>query len=119
MCPRCKSRLWNVPRQRPVALGNGLGFEEILQPHREELLRVAHHHGAAALWVFGSVARRGAGPDSDVDIMVRWSRRVSLLDKALLNVELERLLRRKVDLVNEGSLHWAIEPKVEAERVPI
>lgn len=119
MCPRCKSRLWNVPKQRPAAAGNGLGFEEILKPHRGELLRVAQKNGAAALWVFGSVARREARPDSDVDIMVRWSRPVSLLDKAHLNVELERLLGRKVDLVNEGGLHWAIEPRVEAERVPI
>ena len=119
VCPRCKSRLWNVPRRRTDTPGNGLGFEEILKPYRLAVLRVAKKNGAAALWVFGSVARRDARPDSDVDIMVRWKRPVSLLDKAHLNVELEHLLGRKVDLVNEGGLHWFIEPKAEAERVPI
>jgi uncharacterized protein len=96
-------------------LGNGLGIEEILAPNRVEILRVAKKNGAAALYVFGSVRRREAGPDSDVDLLVKWRRPVSLLTHVHLAGELERILGRKVDLANWGGLHWAIEPKVERE----
>jgi len=119
VCPRCKSRRWRVPKIRPIALGTGLGIDEILGPHRAEILRLGRTYGARRLWVFGSVRRHQATKTSDVDLMVQWERPVSLLVKAELNADLESILGRKVDLVNEGGLHWAIEPQVEAERVPL
>lgn len=119
VCPRCKSRIFDQPKLRPVILGGGLGIEEILHPHRDAVLRAAKKHGAAQLWVFGSVRRREAGPSSDVDLLVRWSRPHSLLDRAALGQEIEQLLGRRVDIVNEGGLHWAIEPQVRSEMVPL
>jgi uncharacterized protein len=119
VCPRCKSRLWRVPRIRPPELGDAQGIDEILGPHRAEIHRVAREFAVRQLWVFGSVRRREATKDSDVDLMVRWEKPVSLLDKAKLSVKLEAILGRRVDLVNEGGLHWAIEPQAEAERVPV
>lgn len=41
-----------------------------LRGKREEVLRVAARHGAGNVFVFGSVARREEGPDSDVDLLV-------------------------------------------------
>ena len=69
--------------------------------------------------VFGSVRRAEATPQSDVDLIVAWRRPVSLLHRAGLCADLERILGRNVDLVNEGGLHWAIEPQVMAEAVPL
>ena len=69
--------------------------------------------------VFGSVRRREATENSDIDLMVRWKKPVSLLVRATLSVELENLLGRRVDIVNEGGLHWAVAPQVEAEAVPL
>jgi uncharacterized protein len=119
VCPRCKSRLWRVPKIRPLRTGSGLGIEEVIRPHRAELLRLRRKYGAARLWVFGSVRRNEAGPESDVDLMVEWGRSVSFLAKAGLGLEIEKVLGRHVDLVNAGSLHWAIAPQVEAEKVEI
>jgi uncharacterized protein len=117
VCPRCKSRHWNQPKIRPVVLRDGLGIEEVVGPHRIEVVRLARQFGVSQLWVFGSVRRREATRTSDVDLMVRWAKPVSLLRKAELNVGLEEILGRRVDLVNEGALHWAIEPQAEAERI--
>jgi uncharacterized protein len=100
-------------------LGRGLGIEEILHPHREDILRAARKHGAAGVWVFGSVRRREATQASDVDLLVRWARPHSLLDRAELEQEIEELVGRPVEIVNEGGLHWAIEPQVESEKVPL
>jgi len=119
MCPRCKSRLWDVPKIRPVKLGKGLGIEEVLSSHRSEIRQIARRYGVKRIMVFGSVRRREATETSDVDLMVRWQKPVSLLDRAGLRLDIERALGRTVDLVNEGGIHWAIRPQIEAEAVPL
>ena len=119
ICPRCKSALWAVPKIRPFQLGSGLGIEEVLTPHLTEVRRLARRYGAREILVFGSVRRREATANSDVDLMVRWARPVSLLDRAGLQLGLERALGRTVDLVNRGGLHWAIAPQVESEAVAL
>lgn len=108
-----------MPELRPVRVGRGLGIEEILHPYRAEILRLVRAHGVDRIWVFGSVRRQEATSRSDVDLMVRWSRPHSLLDRAQLATALEELIGRRVELVNEGGLHWAIEPQVESEKVPL
>ena len=117
LCPRCKSRLWQVPRIRPLVLGHGQGIEEVLGPHRAELIRIGRRHGALRFRVFGSVRRKEAGARSDVDLLVSMRRSASLLDFAALHVELEALLGRSVDLIEEGRLPWDLAPQIEAEAV--
>ncbi|MGI0055594.1 MAG: nucleotidyltransferase family protein [Thermoplasmata archaeon] len=119
ICPRCKSRLWKVPKIRPVVLGNGAGIEEVLGPHRSEILWIARKYGVTRVRVFGSVRRREAGEKSDVDLIVTWSAPHSILDRAALTAQIERIVGRAVDVVNEGGLHWAIAPQVEAEAIPL
>lgn len=119
LCPRCKSRLWRVPRIRPLRLGSGLGTTEILGPHRSEILRLGREHGATGFRVFGSVRRREATATSDVDLLVRLRKSTSWLDFSSLHAELETLLGRTVDLIEEGQLPWALRPQVEAEAEPL
>jgi uncharacterized protein len=117
MCPKCKSRYFEVPAIRPVHLGRGLGIEEILQPHRDEIVRLAVKAGVEAIWVFGSVRRREASSASDVDFLVRWRRLPSLLDKADLILALEEELGRRVDVVTLGAIYWGLAPQIESEAV--
>ncbi len=119
MCPRCKSRLWNVPEQRPVRLGSGLGILEVLGPHRAKILALVSNYGAKRVRVFGSVRRREANDRSDVDLLVDGLPRASLLDHAHLETELRRILGRSVDVVEEDGLPWSIRPQVLAEAVPL
>ena len=55
-------------------------------------------------WIFGSFAREEDKPDSDIDIMVSYSKKASgtLLDYADVQHNLIQLLKRKIDLVEEG-----------------
>jgi uncharacterized protein len=119
MCPRCKSKLWNVPEIRPVQIGSGLGIPEILEPHRERILALVHRYGAKRVRVFGSVRRRTATSRSDVDLLVDGLPWASLLDLARLEIQLRALLGRGVDVVEEGSLPWSMRPQVLAEAVPL
>lgn len=64
-------------------------------------------------WVFGSFARNEQCDDSDVDLLVKFDRehaKVGLLKHASIIIDLERILNREVDLVEDGALlPWAEE----------
>lgn len=55
--------------------------------------------------VFGSHATGEAKKDSDVDLLVEFSRRKSLFDLVGLKLELEETLKKKVDLLTYRSIH--------------
>ncbi len=57
-------------------------------------------------WLFGSYSRGEETPNSDVDILVSFdkTRKISLFKYAHIICQLEELLKRKVDLVEEGTL---------------
>jgi len=81
-----------------------MGFDEFLKQKREEILRIAHGHGARNVRVFGSVARGEAKPGSDVDVLVEMKPGRSLLDIIAIKQDLEDLLGRKVDVVTEAAV---------------
>ena len=57
-------------------------------------------------WLFGSFARGEETPESDVDILVQFDhgRPIGLLHYAGMWREIEELIGRKVDLVEDGTL---------------
>lgn len=126
ICPRCKSRLWNVPppvRERAsMRTARGTQRRERLaelRGMRREILRIARARGVTRLRVFGSVARGEESTRSDVDLLVDMRPGHSLLDRAGLKVELEELLGSPVDVVTEGNLYAPIRPRVLAEAVDL
>jgi uncharacterized protein len=62
--------------------------------------------------VFGSYARNEDNPDSDIDILVRFSKRISLFDLGGIKYDLTELLNRPVDLVTENGLNEKIRPYI-------
>ena len=69
-----------------------------------ELREVCRRNDVAMLGVFGSVTRGEATKDSDVDLLVRFSRRKSLLDLVRIEREISTALGRHADLVTEGGV---------------
>ena len=119
ICPRCKSSLWRTPVVRAVRRGSGLGIDEILGPYRSEIRRMGRERGALGFRVFGSVGRREASASSDVDLLVTLHPSASWLDFSDLHAELERLLGRRVDLIEDGQLPESMASRVAAEAVPL
>lgn len=69
-------------------------------------------------WIFGSYARGEATPLSDVDLLVVYDdkARVSLLKHAAMICELEKILDRPVDIVEDGTLLPSVEKSVSRDK---
>ena len=91
------------------------------QPHqmRDAIYAVAAESGAGNVRVFGSVARGEERENSDVDFLVTLEPGRSLLDIARLEVRLERLLGRHVDVVTENSLRDCVRVTALSEAVSV
>ena len=91
----------------------------MLLPKRDRILALARQHKARRVRVFGSVARSAATPKSDIDFLVEFDDGASAYDQVELTLDLQELLRRKVDVVEEGGLHWLVKPQVLHEAVAL
>ncbi|MDY0018567.1 MAG: nucleotidyltransferase family protein [Anaerolineae bacterium] len=96
-----------------------MSIETLLDEKRAEILRIAAHHGATNVRIFGSVARGEAGPNSDVDFLIDLEPDRSLLDMGALLVELQDLLGCEVDIVTEASLYWLLRRRILKEARPL
>jgi len=92
-------------------------MEDLLRDKRDEILDIAARYGASNVRVFGSVARGEATVQSDVDFLVELERGRSLLDHAALMVDLEGLLRRRVDVATERGLKPGFREDILREAV--
>ena len=71
---------------------------------RETIVSILTRHDATWIAIFGSYARGSAGPASDIDILVRFTRKKSLFSLVRIEDELARALGVKVDLVTENAV---------------
>lgn len=69
------------------------------------------------VWLFGSFARGEETPLSDVDLLVQYDEDgISLLKHAAMICELEKLLNRSVDIVEDGTLRPRVRESVNQDR---
>ena len=83
------------------------------------IIKVLKDHGVKRASLFGSVVRGEAGERSDIDLLVEFEGRKSLLDLAGLKINLEALLNRKVDVLTYNSLHPLLKDRILSEEVAI
>jgi predicted nucleotidyltransferase len=94
-------------------------MDKLLRDKRDEILQIAASHGARDVRVFGSMARGEAGPDSDIDILVKLDPGRSLLDIVAIKQDLEDLIGCEVDVVTEASISPYIRAEVLREAVSL
>jgi len=70
----------------------------------EKIGQVLKNQGARKIAVFGSYIRGEGKPESDIDIIVEFSERKSLLELVRIERELSEDLGIKVDLLTEKSI---------------
>lgn len=69
-----------------------------------KLIDVCRRNDVSMVGIFGSMVRGEAKKNSDIDLIVRFSKRKSLLFMVRLERELAETLGRKVDLLTENSI---------------
>ena len=71
---------------------------QLLNKNRDKILVICDKYGAHNVRVFGSVARGSAREDSDIDLLVEMDKGRSLFDLLRCQMEVEELLKNKVDM---------------------
>jgi predicted nucleotidyltransferase len=92
-------------------------FLDLLKSNKAKILRIAEKYGASNIFVFGSVARKEATANSDIDLLIDLEPSRSLLDQIGFQQELEDLLGIPVDVVETTTLHEMIRDQVLRDAV--
>ena len=93
-------------------------FDQI-KDSRREILELAEKHGATRVRVFGSTVRGEATQTSDVDFLVDLAPDRTLLDLGAFLMDVQDLLRCRVDMTTENGLHAYIRGRILREAVPL
>jgi predicted nucleotidyltransferase len=92
---------------------------KIFSAKRKKIENYCKENGISYLGLFGSYARGDFKKDSDIDLLVRVKRNVTLLDLVRMERELAKILGKKVDLLTKASLSKYIRERVIKEAKPI
>lgn len=92
---------------------------EVLASQRDEVLAVLDEIGATNARVFGSIARGEDDEDSDVDLLVEMPKGIGLFRRVEIELDLEDLLERRVDLVSPAEVPARSRSRVLAEARPL
>lgn len=90
-----------------------------IRARRDEIIAVGKRYGASEFRIFGSVARGEAGPDSDLDLIVKFEPDRSLFDHGGLLMDLRDLLGIKVDIIDEDGMRPRFRQHVLKEALPL
>ena len=94
-------------------------MENNIEQIKEKIVPILKEHDVSRSALFGSVVRGEDTADSDVDILVEFSKEKSLLDLVGLQFALEDVLRKKVDVITYRSVHRLLKDIIFKEAVPI
>lgn len=109
-----------VSQQLRLAPGLVAVHPEILLEAAVPILEaLAAEHGYSRPCVFGSVARRQARPDSDIDLLVEAPAGTSSLDLLSFKQLVEHVLGREVDMVDAGGLKARLDDDIRRDAVPL
>ena len=91
--------------------------EALVEAAAPVLRRLAEESGYGRLAVFGSVARREARQDSDIDLLVEAPEGTSSFGFIRFQQLIERVLGREIDLVEYGGLKAKLDDDIRREAV--
>ena len=81
----------------------------------EKLVHILKKHGAKKIKIFGSYARGEQKEASDLDVIVEFEKRKSLLELVGIEQELEDHLGIKIDLLTEASISPYLMERIKKE----
>ncbi len=86
---------------------------------KRKILPILKRYGVKRVGLFGSFVRGEIRKDSDIDILVKIDKDISLLDFVGLKLEIEEALGKKVDLVEYDTIKPILKERILNEQVII
>lgn len=86
---------------------------------KRKILPILKRYGVTRVGLFGSFVRGEIRKDSDIDILVKIDKDISLLDFVGLKLEIEEALGEKVDLVEYDTIKPILKERILNEQVII
>lgn len=80
-----------------------------------KLIEICRQNDVSKVGLFGSMARGEANEQSDIDLLVDFSKRKSLIDLVALENQLTDALGRKVDLLTEPAISPYLRDRILAD----
>lgn len=96
-----------------------MSLYDLVTSKKKEILNLAEKHGAYNIRIFGSVLRGEDDEKSDIDFLVDIGKNISSWFPAGLIIDLENLLKFKVDVVTAKALKERIRAKILKEAKPL
>ena len=95
----------------------GVHPEKLIEAGAPVLRRLAEDAGYGRFAVFGSVARREARQDSDIDLLVEAPEGTSSFGFIKFKQRIEQVLGRQIDLIDYGGLKPRVDDDIRREAV--
>jgi hypothetical protein len=92
---------------------------EQIQEVKNKIGPILKQHHVLKAGLFGSLVRGELRHDSDIDILVELPSNQSLLDLVALKLDLEDVLRRRVDLIEYPTIHPRLRTAILQEEVKV
>ena len=108
-----------IRRQNARGFSMKKDYENISLALRKEMPKLNAEFNVATLEVFGSYIRNEQNSNSDLDVLVTFSKAPDLLQFIELEHHLSDLLGLKVDLVMRSALKPNIGKRITAEAKPV
>ncbi len=86
---------------------------ELIRSRQKELQDMGVEH----LSIFGSAARDELSAESDVDVLVEIKRPMGLFKFVGIQLAMQKILHRSVDLVTQGGLHPRLKDRILEEKL--
>jgi len=86
---------------------------------KRKILPILKRYGVKRVGLFGSFVRGEIRKDSDIDILVKIDKDISLFDFVGIKLEIEEALGKKVDLVEYDTIKPILKERILNEQVII
>ena len=94
-------------------------MDKVILEIKEKIIDILKRNDVKRAALFGSIVRGDYTDKSDIDILIEFKGKKSLLDLARLQLILEEVCKKKVDLLTYNSLHPLLKSRILEEQVMI
>ncbi len=81
----------------------------------KKIVSILKGYNAGSIAVFGSFARGDDKSDSDIDLVVKFDKKKSLLSLIRIEREISETVGRKIDLLTEESIHPRLKERIKSD----